>query len=104
MSKFIDDMRGEGIPNEGLYHLELVARFFGMEPDPFFDIPEDTLSGWARAALRLLRLGAGGGFSSRDRRAMISRTRARSLTTVRVSTWSIMPRPPSWPHPWQPCA
>lgn len=51
MSKFIDDMRGEGVPNERLYHLELTARFFGMEPDPFFDIPEDTLSGWARAVL-----------------------------------------------------
>lgn len=29
-----------------------MARFFGMEPEPYFDIPEETLSGWACAVLR----------------------------------------------------
>ena len=52
MSQFIDDMRAEmTLSIEALYMLEYTAQFFGMEPDPAFDIHEAHLSAWAHAFL-----------------------------------------------------
>lgn len=52
MSQFMDDMRAERtLSIVGLYMLEYTARFFGMEPDPAFDIPEAHLSAWAHTFL-----------------------------------------------------